>query len=241
MVTKEELKNLDLQIAELKRKIVELYDKLVEIETRRIARKKKEVEEEKKVSEEETESESLRKKIGRLLRKALKKQRALEKMTHSQRVKELAAKARNFTMMLYDAKQAETEDQKRLRDLIALIVAQEEMEYAEEEEKMKVMKEMHGYLIRIQTDNLETLTPEQNENNIRLWAQFHACLRKLGLIDENMMLNTEQIKRLRQEAMPIITKKKDLDKKIEAWEDWLRNLEEEERKDIGEEEKQQAA
>jgi hypothetical protein len=192
---------------------------------------KAEIDNDRKIIDSQLKKEKRGKVVSRLTRRGAKHEKAVGEMTHDARVKELAAKGANYSLLAYKAERDKEPEDKRIGSLMDELLKQEEEELKDETEMGSVLEELEDTLNEIHTDpgRIDKLTPAKKRDNIRAWAQVHAQMQKLGVLQRDIWMKQSRIERLRAEVMPLIKHETDTDTKIEKLLDWVRKVEEEER------------
>ncbi len=228
MVTVAEVKQqMDALDAAAKQTIQKLKANLKEL----TKKTREELGNDKKIIDAQLKKEKRGKVVARLTRKGAKQEKAVGEMTHNERVKELAAKGANYSLLAFKAERDKEPQDKRIKALMDEIRANEEEELKDETEMANVLTELEDSLDQIHTDSgvINGLTPAKKQNNIRAWANVHAQLHKLGVLNKDIWMKQARIERLRAEAMPLVKAETETDTKIEKLLDWVRNVEEQER------------
>ncbi|MDO8641991.1 MAG: hypothetical protein Q7R76_00155 [Candidatus Woesearchaeota archaeon] len=216
---------------DLKSKAIALLAEVRELLAKDRAALEQEQSEDNKIIQMHLEKEQRGKKAGRLAQRAAKKELAVNMMTHNERVKELASKSANMSVLVYKAERGEEQDDKRIQDLLALVVAAEKEELVEEQSHAAVLEQLEQDLKSLKTDprQISRLNPSGQAENLQTWARIHAQLQKLNALGQAQYLMQGRIKRLREELMPLLAKETETDTKIERLLAWLRDLDEQER------------
>lgn len=179
------------------------------------------------------------KKAGVLARRAAKRELAVNLMTHNERIKELASQSANMSVLVYKAERGEEQGDKRISNLLDVVVETEKLELADDIQHGQLLEELGKAVASLKTDPraISRLNPKGQAENLQTWARIHALLQRLNALGQQQYLMQGRIKRLREELMPLLAKETETDTKIERLLAWLRDLDEQERLTEEEEEK----
>lgn len=168
---------------------------------------------------------------ARLARVSAKREKAIEEMTHKERIKELASKTGNMSILAFKAERGEEEEDKRIGALLNEIVAEENDKIKEETEIDAIFEQLQKDLQSLKTDPraIGRLNPAGKAENLKTWARIHAALQRLTVLEQDAYLKQHRLARLRQEVLPMLQHEKDTNAKITQLLDWLRNAEDQER------------
>lgn len=185
----------------------------------------------KQIVQDHLEEEERMSKAGTLSRRAAKREKAVDEMSHKQRVKELAEHAANYSVLVYKAERNKEEYDQRIKALLSKIVETEQQKYAEETEIDRVLKDLQKDLQELKTDprQISKLWAAGKADNIRRWARINATLQKLEVLEQDSFLKQGKLERMRAEVLPLLKQETDTDAKITKLLAWLRDVEDQER------------
>ncbi len=216
---------------ELKLKAIALLTDIRELVAKDRAALEQEQAEDQRIIDMHLEKEQHGKKAGVLARRAAKRELAINMMTHNERIRELASKSANMSVLVYKAERGEEQDDKRISNLLNVVVETENLELADDIQHGQLLEELGKAVASLKTDPraISRLNPKGQAENLQTWARIHALLQKLSALGQQQYLMQGRLKRLREELMPLLAKETETDTKIERLLAWLRDLDEQER------------
>lgn len=216
---------------ELKQKALALLTDIRELVAKDRAALEQEQTEDQRIIDMHLEKEQRGRRAGFLARRAAKRELAINEMAHNERIRELASKSANMSVLVYKAERGEEQDDKRIKDLLAVVVETEKQELAEDIQHGQLLEELGKAVASLKTDPraISRLNPKGQAENLQTWARIHALLQKLNALGQQQYLMQGRLKRLREELMPLLAKETETDTKIEQLLAWLRDLDEQER------------
>lgn len=228
MVTIEELR---MQMEQMKQFALRLLDQLLVAGGNEQKAAADSIARDEEIINDHLEEEQRMSKAGTLSRRAAKREKAVDEMSHRQRVKELAEHAANYSVLVFKAERDKEAYDRRVNEMLKRIVETEREKYAEEQEIDRVLKDLQKNLQDLKTDprQIDKMFGPGKAANLQTWARIHAAMQKLEILEQDAYLKQGKLQRMREEVLPMLKQEKDADAKITKLLAWLRSVEDQER------------